>query len=292
VSQATKQLKELRKQNQRQQQKEDELWTHIVVETTTRMMASSYAYTLLFLSLTVQLHWIGANRNKLRSSSVDDDDDVDDSAEIAQAMLMQSHQYVTEEGLPLLVSAVRRSVEAVLTLPSDQQDNRTAIDWTKPTQFLMPDDIQEVLHRQLPRVLKYGSSGGVRSTTRNWIRYILPDEEHFDPIWDICSSPVWEDAQEQVLETLWFQFFRDDDTNGWKQLFSVQTSNELQQQERQQPSPQPVARIVAQFKKSSNLLFMDRNGDSNQKLANQLEKLPTVMELGDVSFQQGENLCY
>jgi hypothetical protein len=37
------------------------LWKQIMVETTTRMVTACYiVYTLLFLSLTVQIHWIGS----------------------------------------------------------------------------------------------------------------------------------------------------------------------------------------------------------------------------------------
>jgi hypothetical protein len=229
------------------------------------------------------------------------------STEIAQMMLLQSHQYILEEGIPLLVSTVRRSVESVLL----QNDS---MDWTKPTQFLTQNDIQEVLYKQLPRVLKYGSSSKSSSSmdntgttyssrnsspSRNWIRFVLPDEECFDPIWDICASPVWEDAQEQVLETIWYKLLLEDDTDGWKQLFADTTT-----------SQQPVAKVVAQFKKASNLVFTKgisttasqgshQSGLSsswsstassvstyNSLFAARLQKLPTVLELGEVSFQQ------
>ena len=331
TSQTTKQLKELRKKQKKNSNKDDddvkeesssskkkdynnnnnnnniqlqdELWKHIVIETTTRMIASSYAYTLLFLSFTVQLHWISGNRTTLLAQQQDTNNaSSSTSTEVAQGMLLQSHQYLLEEGIPLLVSTIRRSVESVLL-------QNESMDWTKPTQFLTQNDIQQVLYKQLPRVLKYGSSAKSSSMdnnvppspSRNWIRFVLPDEECFDPIWDICSSPVWEDAQEQVLETIWYKLLLEDDIDGWKQLFADTTTSQQQ----------PVAKVVAQFKKASNLVFTkgistttsqeqshqsglssswssagSSSSTYNSSFAARLQKLPTVLELGDVSFQQ------
>jgi hypothetical protein len=309
TSRATRQLKELRKQQKdfvatkegdfetkemeaammmRLQRQQDDLWRHIVVENTTRMMASSYAYTLLFLSLTVQLHWISGNREALLHDSVGAQSS---STELAQAMLMQSHQYLMEDGIPLLVSTIRRSVEDILAESTD-------IDWAKPTQFLTERDIEQLLYHQLPQVLKYGSATARDSTKpviqRNWIRFVLPDEECFDHIWDICCSPVWNDAQEQILQTLWYKLLRDEDADGWKRLFE-QTS-EAEQQAAVSLHQKPVAKVVAQFKKSSNLLFAEVHGDTGlvqsepctkrSSLLTSLQKLPTVLELGDMSFQQ------
>lgn len=313
TSRATRELKELRKQQKdlvvagkegdkedtsdtrmkRLQQQQDDLWKHIVVENTTRMMAASYAYTLLLLSLTVQLHWISGNRDSLLRDSVGAPIS---STDLAQAMLMQSHQYLQEDGIPLLVATIRRSVEAIVGGES------TDIEWTKPTQLLVDRDIEQLLYNQLPQMLKYGapsssdSSVAIRpSIHRNWMRFVFPDEECFDPIWDIGSSPVWEDAQEQILQTLWYKLLRDADVDGWKRLFE-QTS-EAEQEAAMSFHHKPVAKVVAQFKRSSNLLFAEElhtevsttQGGLHQKgpgMLSLLQKLPTVLELGDVSFQQ------
>ncbi|KAG7353446.1 hypothetical protein IV203_002801 [Nitzschia inconspicua] len=309
TSKATRQLKELRKQQkelnlvgdeteltegeQKQlQRQQDDLWKLIVVENTTRMMASSYAYTLLLLSLTVQLHWISGNRETLLQESFGAQTS---STEIAQTMLMKSHQYLVEVGTPLLVSTIRRSVEAIVA-------ENTGVDWTKPTQFLTEQDIEQLLYRKLPQVLRYGSIHTRDSNAtarpaiqRNWVRFVLPDEEPFDPVWDVCSSPVWNDAQEQVLQTLWYKLLRDDVADGWKRLFE-QTS-EAEQQAAVALYQKPVAKVVAQFKKSSNLLFaevvpkesgiaLEASAVKGPSILNSLQKLPTVLELGDVSFQR------
>lgn len=318
TSRATRELKELRKQQKdlvaaaagegdkedtfdtrmkRLQQQQDDLWKHIVVENTTRMMAASYAYTLLLLSLTVQLHWISGNRDSLLLRERDSVVGAPiSSTDLAQAMLMQSHQYLQEDGIPLLVATIRRSVEAIVGGES------TDIEWTNPTQLLVDRDIEQLLYHRLPQMLKYGapsfrdSSGAVKSSIhRNWMRFVLPDEECFDPIWDIGSSPVWEDAQEQILQTLWYKLLRDADVDGWKRLF--EHTSEAEQEAAMSFHHKPVAKVVAQFKRSSNLLFAEvlhtevgaTQGGLRQKgpsMLNLLQKLPTVLELGDVSFQQ------
>ena len=63
----------------------------------------------------------------------------------------------------------------------------------------------------------------------------------------------------------------------------------------QHAQQKPVAKIVAQFKKSSNLVFaeMESGDDATPRASNSdttllisLQKLPTVLELGEVSFQR------
>jgi hypothetical protein len=206
---------------------------------------------------------------------------------MAQAMLMLSHQYLLEEGIPLLVSTIRQSIEAIIL------SQNVVVDWTKPTQFVTEYDVEQLLYRELPRVVKYGSpterTNSRKAVSRNWIRFILPDTEWFDPMWDICASPVWEDAQEQILEKLWRTLLRDDDVYGWRRLFDDKDSESA-------PQKKLVANVVAQLKKSSTLLFPDDKQEEashgkgqSQTTAILLQRLPTVLELGDVSFQQHHN---
>jgi len=136
-------------------------------------------------------------------------------------------------------------------------------------------------------------------------------------MWDICRSPVWEDAQEQVLECLWYRTLRDGNNNdnnhnhvnsGWGSLFqptdgnccddgegidgidvNVENNdrNNLQHQQRK-----PLAKTMAQFKKAASVLFddvsknkIDDNANERTTTIGKLQTLPTVLELGDVSFQ-------
>merc|ERR1712238_40546 len=94
---------------------EEELWCEILVDTTTRMMVSSYAYALLLMSLTVQFHWLTSSQQNQQQQQPKQENQ-------AEAMLMRSHQYLLNEGIPLLVQTVRRSVEKVL-FNNDNDEN-------------------------------------------------------------------------------------------------------------------------------------------------------------------------
>ena len=339
---------------------EELLWCDILIETLTRMMVSSYAYTLLLLSLTVQIHsWhaVGAVATAIaeadEASSTATPAAATSTCSVTERWLMRSHQYFLTEGLPLLVNTIRKAIAEEIVVGSCEGSctEETAVDdatttttptcWETPSQhFVTVHDIEQRLYTQLPHVLD-DVSGNTRANRqnrhrrtrnrrhrrrmyrrRNWIRFVLPDENTtetdedtntptheeassssssshskspvepvavFDPIWDICQSPVWEDAQEQILHSLWYNTLRDGKqhttthTNkGWGNLFvDVQ-----QQQQPTQEIKQPLATVMARFKKSTSLLFDNDNDDDViiTRMIEKLQKLPTVVELGDISF--------
>jgi hypothetical protein len=175
------------------------------------------------------------------------------------------------------------------------------------------------LYRQLPRVLDdIGAVGRQRRRHRNWIRFVLPDEEVFDPVWDICRSPVWEDAQEQVLAFLWYDILRDgesidnpknwDSSQGWGKVFRTNGKSDADHSDdngkkksskhhHHQQQQQPLAKVMAHFKKAASSLFEETvnseddgrgsslRGETRSTLAGRLQTLPTVLELGDITFQ-------
>lgn len=297
------------------QEREEELWREILVETTTRMMVSSYAYTLLLLSLTVQFHWLASAPASDFSPSSSKEQQRE-----REALLMKSHQYFLDEGIPLLVSTVRRSVERVFFGDDDDDEtdekkeilrgiqtanrNNSYPRWSNPSsQFVSSDDIEQTLYHRLPHVLNDLGMGGRQRRSRrrrNWIRFVLPDEEVFDPVWDVCKGPVWEDAQEQVLGHLWYKILRDGEfenpsdcggrNHGWGELFR---SQEIQQQQQQ-----PLAKLMAHFKKTTSALFEEtadnqdggrtnglRGDTQTRTTVGKVQTLPTVLELGDISLQ-------
>ena len=340
-----KQRQRRKKQEEKDEEKEARLWEQIMIETTTRMVSSSYAYTLLMLSLTVQLHYIGYRMMRYeqdQQDGYDEDDDGGDDDELAvlnpvqeeaQTLLLESHEYFVEEGLPLLITTIRRSVETVLLdsgidddSESDDDDddddcggggNALPASFTDPTSYLTESQIEEVLYHEIPDALNYsnnsvsghrrgqrndrsqGNSRRKRTSRRkkrNWMRFVWPEpySDSMDEIWDIGNSPVWDDAQRQILEKIWFDILRDE---GWSNVF-VQTKHHNKEGEEH---GQPMAKVLAQFKKSSTLLFeMDRESNESAtaigepsigtglgeggSLAEHLQRLPTVLELGDVSF--------
>eukprot|EP00980_Cylindrotheca_fusiformis_P007694 scaffold1624_cov105-Cylindrotheca_fusiformis.AAC.5 len=90
---------------------------------------------------------------------------------------------------------------------------------------------------------------------RNWIRFVLPDET-VDEVWDISRSPVWDDAHHQLLqETM--------------QVLLILPDDDLEV---------PVAKHMAPLKKACQMIASE---DNHQRWIS----LPTLLELGDVSFQ-------
>jgi hypothetical protein len=334
------------------QEREKDLWREVLVETTTRMMVSSYAYALLLLSLTVQFHWL-ASTSKSESGFLQNDSSDEQQQEKQQreqeALLMRSHRYFLNEGIPLLVTTVRRSVERVCfgddneqiveveeilggrttQTTNDSDESSSSRRWRNPSsQFVSSEDVEQTLYHELPRVLDDvgmgGRQGRRRRRRRNWIRFVLPDEEEFDPLWDICRSPVWEDAQEQVLGCLWYKVLRDGESNGsnpnndrdssshgWGKIFrtngntdgSTSTThsddNGRKKLQKQQQQQLPLAKVMAHFKKAASALFEeetanDEDSDRTSGLRREtrssttvgrLQTLPTVLELGDITFQ-------
>ena len=94
------------------------------------------------------------------------------------------------------------------------------------------------------------------------------DDDLDDEFWDIATSPVWEDAQVHVLMTT-MDLFRD---KGWK--MAAFSESDKQQQ--------PLAKLISPFRKASETINAEDVLDQTLK---QFQTLPTVMELGDVSFQ-------
>ena len=192
-SSSTNRLRLLRRQ--------EELWKEIHVETLTRLVSTEYAATLLILSLTMQLHWIGGqvfqrkhssnyHHHRYRHGHGRADPAAaaaaapSDPARWAQDVMMESHHYMTHQGIPLLIAAVRRAVLTSFSASSNVQEEWTATTFVSKTQL-------ETLLRQIDDRLERGqgssrgtdvggggssfSSNNASSYTRNWIRLVLPD---------------------------------------------------------------------------------------------------------------------
>lgn len=258
------------------------LWQQIQTETITRFITTMYATFLLVLSLTMQLNWAGGQ--VFRKGNDDSTEAGAESAKMAQRVMMQTHDYFVNEGLPVLLAAVRRAVE----IATD--------DW-KPTTFLTVAEIEKIfglvdlyLERGYPPSKKH---------SRNWVRLLFPNADHnmegvegesaemLDCLWDLAESPTWTDAHTQALDTS-KRFFRD---HGWAPVFDKAPR---QPSETGELPKLPLATLMPIFKSSCGLVSVQTpitNGNAmhstttlNEFMA-KLQKLPTVMELGDVSFQ-------
>ena len=225
VSSITKQLKDMRAS---QDGHSDDLWNQIYVQTITRYLSTAYAHTLVFLMSTLQIHYLGGKM--FRKEDINDE----------QSILVESHQYMLKQGLPLLVPIIRRTVGQLIA------------EW-KSTTALSRTEFESILQKTQQRL----ENGNNAKHTRNWIRFVLPDIT-VDELWDIASSPVWDDAQHQVMEET-------------IKLY-------LSQQPVNREEGIPVAKHMAPIKKACKNISIDEN--YKQWIA-----LPTMLELGDISFQ-------
>ena len=224
-----KKLKDLRAS---QDSHSDDLWNEIYVQTITRYLSTAYAHTLLFLMSTLQIHYLGGKM--FRKEDINEE----------QSILVESHQYMLQQGLPLLVPIIRRTVEKLIS------------EW-KSTTTLTKAEVGSIL-QQAQQQLENGNN---TKYSRNWIRFVLPDVT-VDQLWDIATSPVWEDAQHQLI----------------KETIKTSYSSQQHQDKASEEEQIPVAKHMAPLKKACKNISVDEN-------YTQWISLPTMYELGDISFQ-------
>ena len=159
-----------------------------------------------------------------------------------KSMLTASHQYMLHDGLGLLVPLIRKTI-----LPFIEE-------W-KATTTITKVDLYALL-RKVQSTIDASFSTENNKYARNWIRFVLPDDS-VDEVWDICKSPVWDDAHGQLLNDTMLTLLVMPDNAG----------EEI-----------AAAKHMAPLKKSCPNLELIEN--YNRWIA-----LPTMLELGDISFQ-------
>jgi len=259
---ATKELKALRQKRQEQpkdddriQTRQDELWQEVVQETLTRVITGVYASSLLLLSLTVQINYVGgklfANPKGAASANRSNPQSPQKQGLACpsyQKLLTGTHNYFLTQGLPLLLTTVRQTI----------------IESGKTATSLMSK--QDLFHWLSDRVFQKLRGHG--SMKRNWIRWFLPEDEgddeddgmSLDTLWDLCQSPAWEDATVQAISLCWTSLMEDCDM----------VSQKL-----------PLAKAMGPLKQSCGSVVFD----SQSHLLEDMQKLPSVQELASFSFQ-------
>jgi peroxin-3 len=261
--------------------KETQLWETIKTQAVTRMVATAYAHTILFLVLTVQVHLLGRKLFEEQQNSSLSSSSPETSLESYQdshrLVLLKTYDYFFDQGISSLIQTVRRAVSRVFA------------DWDvgNPSSLHMPRDLLDKALTSVREEVLFGTSGRIRGRPRSLLRFLLPPEDTTDHLeqdnalahsildetWDLLESPVLEDAQHDCLDTT-FDLMRD----SWGALF---VATETDSEEGTQVT-QPLAKVIAQFKHTSNS-FYSKDGTSPGYYAS-LEKLACVLELGDVSF--------
>jgi hypothetical protein len=274
TSKETKELKKLRAEKSDDEERQAELWETIKTSASTRMVSTAYAHTILVLVLTVQIHLLGGKLFQKQQQQEQSEEDMEAYQTSHRQALLHTYDYFFDKGLLSLVQTVRRSVSHVLG------------DWdvSDPSSLNMTQDMLEQALQEIRNVVLYGTSKRTsRRRPRSLLRFLLPPEtigaeepdddlsqSILDETWDLMESPVLEDAQEECLNVT-FDAMRD---QGYSKLFDSE-----------QTTTQPLAKVITQFKQTSNTFYNHQETSSSNDYYSSLEKLPCVLELGDVSFQ-------
>jgi peroxin-3 len=296
ISIDTKALKELRnKECEEKRRKEKELWNSIKTKTLTRLISTAYGHTMLFLILTTQVHLMSGKlfqeQQQLQNfSGMDDTDDkcLPTVQESNRFVLTETYEYFLRDGLHRLVTGVERSVQSVVH------------DWDV-TDASMLHVSKEMLEKGMEDIRQHLEGESAQCTYRrhgSMFRLVLPREgsmmhtggmgsisqDILDETFDIFESPVFEDAQKDCLSAT-FDILRD-------QIFTkVFTSNK-------DPKifvSHPLATVLSKLKNASNSFYVSTINFDTQipderaelgmsSYLSEIQRLPTVLELADVSF--------
>jgi peroxin-3 len=285
-----------------QHHQEQVLWNIIQIRLITRMVATAYAHSILFLVLTVQVNLLGGRllEDQLNSSSGGRSQASASQASVdsAASSLMDSYQnshrfvllhtydYFFEQGLISLIQTVERAVSDVLANDWNVLD-RTSLHLTR-----------ERMEEKISEIRAFVADGGntpsssSRKTKRNLLRFLMPPSAHeetpmedelassiLNETWDLLESPVMIDAQQDCI-TMTFDMMRD---NHWGNLFQDGSSRFV---------TRPLATVVPQLKHTASSFYRQQNmpspGGMESSTVNSycsmMQALPTVLELSDVSF--------
>jgi peroxin-3 len=299
TTEETKELKKLRSERSGEVRscEETELWDAIKVKAITRMVATAYGHTILFLVLTVQVHLLGGRlfeeQMKLQTtaSSLGADSLASGRMTSYQAshriVLTRTYEFFFDKGIALLVETVERAVNTVteswdVTNPSSMNT----------TCEMLNDAVKEI------RDIVEGRSRRSYRRPRSMLRFLLPPEPAtdaaiaddlsqsvLDETWDLMESPVFEDAQRDALGTT-FDMVRDE---SWAKIFQ-DGPDSLPEHASSQYTTRPLATVVTKLKATSKSFYdyaqaspLSYNDRSNRYTPS-IQRIPTVMELGDVSF--------
>lgn len=298
--QDTKALKQLRNsQDEGRRLKEQELWNSIKTKAVTRLIATAYAHTILFLVLTTQVHLMGGKLFQEQAHASEISSSLGGSVASGRMLsyqtshrivLTRTYDFFFDEGIALLVQAVERAVDLVIG------------DWdvTHPSSVNIS---KELLDKAIQDICKHLEGRAGRSSTRRsrtLLRFLLPPEHGVDSFvqddlaqsileetLDILESPVFEDAQRDCLSTT-FDMMRDE---RWSKIF---LETDLPQHAASPWGTKALATVLSKLKHTSSSFFevatipdeveFPTSASSLNLYLSTIQRLQTVLELGDVSF--------
>ena len=287
TSAETRALKALRSSPDRNEHREEEreLWESVKVKAVTRMVATAKAHTILFLILSVQVHLLGGRlfeeqmREQDASSSLGADSMASDRMTSYQSshklVLTRTYEFFFDKGLGLLVQCVERAVTTVME----------PWDVTKPESMHVT---AETFNEALVKIRSIVEGRTSRShRTRSILRFLLPPEHAvgavvpddlaqsiLDETWDLLESPVFEDAHAECLSATLDEMRE----RSWEKLFLDSAGASVKV---------PLALVITKLKGTSYTFYepaTDEGRTGCNKYVGSLQQLPSLLELGSVSF--------
>ena len=300
TSHDTKTLKQLRNsQDAGRRLQEKDLWNAIKIKAMTRLVATAYAHSILFLVLTTQVFLMGGKlfeeqtRGSGASSSLGGSlasDRMSSYQASHRIVLTQTYDFFFDQGIGLLVKAVERAVDAVVG------------DWdvTHPSSIHTSREMLDKAIRDIRDSLEGKTERPSQRRARSMLRFLLPPEHGadtavtddlaqsiMDETLDILESPVFEDAQRDCLESTLITMRE----QSWSKIF-IETDHP-----HHASTPwgsKPLATVLSKLKRTSSsffeapkipdVLILQPSTSSVNFYLPTIQRLPTVLELADVSF--------
>jgi peroxin-3 len=290
-------------------EQEQELWSKIQLKLLTRMLATAYVHTILFLVLTVQVNLLGSRllEEQLGSggqspslASVGPDGVASDRMGSYQAshrfVLLHTYDNFFEHGLLSLIITVERAVSDALASNKERWNvfDRCSLNWSKE----LMEEMIETIRTSIEEGRACHSSRRSSRPPRSLFRFLMPPSAHvetpmddemaasiLDETWDLVESPVMLDAQRDCLNTT-FDILRD---QHWGDLFATTTGDCSGW------TTKPLAAVIPRLKHAAASFYAqhgnasptDRNARGQtafNSYCSMMQALPSVLELADVSF--------
>ena len=312
TSNETKELRKIRAERDQDvdgtiRQQEKQLWETIKVRSITRMVATAYAHTILFLVLTVQVNLLGGRlfeqQISVKSKKLGEASGTEDYQSSHRLVLTNTYEYFFERGLVSLIKTVEGKVAEAL--PDWDVMDPSCLHMTK-------EQFSAGIQRVRVSIEDDGGhatdSRSRRAQTRCLLRFVMPPShtmelqkvqdilarDILDETWDLLESPVFKDSQSDSINTT-FDVLRD---QFWAKLFEA---IEYTDQTDSRFTTKPLATVLTRLKKTSSSFFESPEdgigggtlsdaspfGSSSKPVnmyCSAMEQLPSVLELADVSF--------
>lgn len=265
-------------EQQDQQEEEKRLWEVIKVQTLTKLMATVYAHSILFLVLNVQVHLLG-QRLYVHDTDSATDDGQDDMTKSHQIVLRQTYSYFFDQGIPALCQTLHKAFTHSLSKSWDITDTST-LEMTLDQFTFGIHAVRSYMEKRQSATYAMSTNGTTTSSSNHngaftiLLSFLVNDDKNdiadnalddhadlslsstpyhhdaaanyiLDQTWDVLESPVFNKALEDSLDVTFHRL----KTHHWQPMFqrgnrsghSANSSSNSSVQNQQQPTlPQQI----------------------------------------------------